>query len=164
MLSYLFTVAIGFFWSVSGVWTVERSLVECVKTVFWEEHPPGVRWAARIAVFGGSALQFDLHLKVWVRMRRLLSLTPDRRRPSKPSDRPASDPGSDVDDVGRQADALYMDLPSKLTVSSQQVCSDTVCEKAILVVEDHLASRLPSSDLREGLPLCRTHRGIYQTI
>ena len=34
----------------------------------------------------------------------------------------------------------------------------------MLVREDHEASRLPQSDLDLGLPLCRTHRDIYQAI
>ena len=83
---------------------------------------------------------------------------------SRASSQVASEPCSDVDELGCQANMLYMDLPSKLTVLSQQPCGDLVCDKATLVVDDHLASRLPASDLTEGLSLCRTHRDIYQTL
>ena len=57
-----------------------------------------------------------------------------------------------------------MDLPSQLTVLRQRPCTDPVCEMDPILMEGHVASRFHAAEMSNGLPLCKTHRDIYQTL
>ena len=157
--SYVFTVIVGN--SLGFATSVEDGIINGVTTVFRDEHPWRGRWVARAVLYGGVVVHLDLHWRLARYLpRRLSKLIASCRAPS----RRGSEPGSEPDYTVCQASVLYMDLPSKLTVLSQKSCADPVVEMAKLLAEPHIASRIQSSELTNGIPLCRTHRDIYQTL
>ena len=74
------------------------------------------------------------------------------------------EPASEVEGVSFQAINLYMDFPTNVTALRQTPCADDCCATNPIMKEEHLAPKLPTSSLADGLSLCKTHREIYQTL
>ena len=127
-----------------------------------EDHPRWALWVTRVVEYGCPAWYFDLHTEdlgnSWfIGCANRVAVI--HRRASA-----VSEPGSEADGKSLQANNLYMSLPRRIDAISQSPRRDVECDSAQVHREGRAASRLPDAALREGLNLCRTHRGIYNTL
>ena len=155
-ISVMMTVGLGNL--VSGFNLVEEGVMDGVTTFFWDGHPEWAHWVTRLFVYLGVAWYLggrNCMQRIW---------KPKRGTCAAPKEPTPSDVASDSGDKSCQADSLYMALPHKRTPLCQIPCLDSITDLTPLIREDHEVSRLPSPDLDLGLPLCKTHRDIYQAI
>ena len=112
-------------------------------------------------MYGGASRYFDARAKLSAYLTSGATKQPNQREGGKPS---VSEPPSEPEDITCQASILYMSLPSRTTAMRQSPCPDTDCASVSILREDHTASKLPGSVLKEGIYLRRTHRDMYHTL
>ena len=156
LIAFVFKVVLGNL--VTGFTDVENGSIDGMATFYWGGRPAWATWLTLGLLYVGATWYYGGHAKLAILAK------PTTQASIVHPDKAPSAPASDTDDRSCQASSLYMSLPHKRSPLCQSPRSGNRTEMALLLREDHWASRYPKSDLEWGLPLCGAHRDIYHDI